>query len=111
MRRFVLQVRYITLVNLLGTDDGLTGRPVRFDPDAEDAERIPMPEYLTSEDCSPQVARHAIEWLADPEAHARKVEQLGRIRDEVVAQGASATAAAYICNVLLDQIPPAHQAA
>jgi lipid-A-disaccharide synthase len=103
VRRFLLKVRYITLVNLLGTDDGLTGRPVPFDPDAADAERVPMPEYLTSEDCSPQVARHAIEWLEDPKAHARKVEQLGRIRDEVVAQGASATAATYICDVLSDR--------
>jgi lipid-A-disaccharide synthase len=100
VRRFVLQVRYITLVNLLGTDDGFTGRATPFDPDHPDASRVPMPEYLTSGDCSPQLARHALEWLNDEQAHADKVAQLGKIRDEVAAQGASKTAAAYILQTL-----------
>ena len=100
VRRFVLQVRYITLVNLLGAEDGFSGRAVPFDPDHPDANRVPMPEYLTSDDCSPQLARHALEWLNDEEAYGAKVAQLTQIRDEVAAQGASHSAAAYILDTL-----------
>lgn len=100
VRRFVLQVRYITLVNLLGTEGSLAGRAVPFDPDHPDAKRVPMPEYLTSDDCSPQLARHALEWLGDEQAYADKVAQLGQIRDQIVTGGASRTAAAYILQTL-----------
>ena len=71
MQSLFRKVRYITLVNLLTADDISTGRPAWiYDPaDPRDA-HVLMPEYLTCEDKSEQLAGHAIEWLTDAGARA-----------------------------------------
>ena len=52
MQRFFRKVRYITLVNLLTTDDLFPKRVAVYDPnDPADADVL-MPEYLTCEDKS-----------------------------------------------------------
>jgi lipid-A-disaccharide synthase len=95
------KVRYITLVNLLTAEDYSTRRPAAvYDPaDSLDA-HVLLPEYLTYEDKSGQLAAHCIEWLTDPEAHQRRVAQLRQLRDQFAAGGASERAAEYIVAVL-----------
>ncbi len=98
------KVKYITLVNLLATDN-LDDRDLTpFDPAQADAERVLFPEYLTCEDKSAQLAAHIIEWLRDPAKRAERVAALRALKARVAHGGASNQAAEYIVNVL-DQRP------
>jgi lipid-A-disaccharide synthase len=82
-------------------------RVATYDPaDPVDA-HVLMPEYLTCEDKSEQVARHVIEWLSDPAARTARVAQLAKLRDRVGHGGASSRAADYMVNVLNARKGPA----
>lgn len=72
-----LNVKYITLVNLLA--------------DAE-----VYPEYATSSDRSTEVAGHVLAWLNDPAAMAERVEQLRAVKAAVARPGACDRAAAFL---------------
>jgi len=101
LRRFVVRVKYITLVNLLAAEDRFDVSDHRaYDPDAPDAERIPMPEYLTCTDKSTQLSKHIIEWLTDENARQQRIDQLSEIRAQIAHGGASSTAAEYIVSQL-----------
>lgn len=95
------KVRYITLVNLLTAQDFATSRPAAvYDPrDPRDA-HVLLPEYLTCDDRSEELATHAIEWLTVPAAWTSRVAALSRLRDEFATGGASERAAQYIDRVL-----------
>jgi lipid-A-disaccharide synthase len=105
VQRFFRKVRYITLVNLLTTDDLFPRRVATYDPhDPVDA-GVLMPEYLTWEDKSSQVADHVIEWLTDPAAHAERVAQLAELKERVGYGGASRRAADYMIRELSQHGP------
>ncbi len=100
VQRFFRKVRYITLVNLLTASDLFPKRVATYDPaDPSDA-GVLMPEYLTCEDKSEQVAAHAIEWLTEPASRARRVGQLAELKERVGHGGASQRAADYLLEVL-----------
>ncbi len=102
------RVRYITLVNLLATDE-LHPKDMRpFDPAQPDAERVLFPEYLTWEDKSGQIARHVIEWLTDPARYLALVEKLERLKAEVAVPGASDRAARFLIERLRGEPASAH---
>ncbi|OJW25855.1 MAG: lipid-A-disaccharide synthase [Planctomycetales bacterium 71-10] len=69
-----IKAKFITLVNLLA-----------------DAEL--MPEYLTDEDVSDDLVRHADSWLGDPEAMARATSALAALRHTAARPGATTRAA------------------
>ena len=94
------RVKYITLVNLLTTDELFPKDTTPYDPDSSEAERVLFPEYLTCEDKSRQLARHAVSWLTDRPARERLVERLQALKTEVAQGGASSTAASYILEQL-----------
>jgi lipid-A-disaccharide synthase len=100
LQGFFRKVKYITLVNLLATDDLFPKDVTPFDPSQPGAERVPYPEYLTCEDKSAQVAAHIIEWIRDPQRKAERVAMLEQIRAEVAGGGASAQAAEYILDLV-----------
>jgi lipid-A-disaccharide synthase len=95
------KVRYITLVNLMTADDPFTERPAGiYDPaDARDA-HVLLPEYLTYEDKSAQLASHCIEWLTDGAARSKRAGSLAALRERVGQGGASDRAAEYISRTL-----------
>jgi lipid-A-disaccharide synthase len=95
----LVNVRYITLVNLLASDDPL-GRPSKSSQDASTDEQPLLPEYPTWRDCSQDVARHAITWLTDDRQRERIAGDLAALRDRVASGGASARAADYILQQL-----------
>jgi lipid-A-disaccharide synthase len=100
VQRFFRKVRYITLVNLLTASDLFPKRVATYDPaDAADA-GVLMPEYLTCEDKSEQVASHVIEWLSNPALRARQVGRLAELKERVGHGGASQRAADYLLAVL-----------
>jgi lipid-A-disaccharide synthase len=97
---FFRKVKYITLVNLLSTDELYPPDLAPYDPSQPDAEKVLFPEYLTCEDKSEQLAAHLIEWLTDPAKRAARVAQLEALKAKVAHGGASNKAADYILEVL-----------
>jgi lipid A disaccharide synthetase len=91
--RPLINVRYITLVNLLASQQP-------FGPTSPPGEQPLYPEYPTWRDCSEQIARHAIEWLSDERSRQRLISRLTDLRERIAAGGASATAADYIVRQL-----------
>ncbi len=85
-RKFI-KTRYISLVNLLA--------------DAE-----VMPEYLTAQDASADLAAWALSWLDDPAARKRASETLAHLRDRVALPGASERAADRIAEIVLTATGP-----
>lgn len=94
------KVKYITLVNLLSTDELYPRDLALYDPSQADADKVLFPEYLTCEDKSEQIAGHLIEWLTDPAKRAARVAQLEALKTKVAHDGASSRAAEYILDVL-----------
>jgi lipid-A-disaccharide synthase len=97
---FFRKVKYITLVNLLSTDELYPQDLAPYNPSQADADKVLFPEYLTCEDKSEQIAGHLIEWLMDPAKRAARVVQLEALKDKVAHGGASSRAAQYILDVL-----------
>ncbi len=81
LARNFMKSRYISLVNLLA--------------DAE-----VMPEYLTSEDVSGELAGWAGRLIGDPAARDEASAKLAALRDRVAVPGASERAAARIVDIL-----------
>jgi lipid-A-disaccharide synthase len=103
--RPLVNVRYITLVNLLASSQPLAdGYAVvqESGPAAED--QVLFPEYPTWRDCSAEVADHAIEWLTDEAKRQRVITRLVHLREEIATEGASAKAADYIAHQLATPI-------
>jgi lipid-A-disaccharide synthase len=103
VQRFFRKVKYITLVNLLTTDELFPEDLTPFDPGQEDADRVLFPEYLTCEDKSAQIAVHVVEWLTNWARREARVAQLARLKAEVAHGGASEQAARYILDALVER--------
>ena len=72
-----------------------------------------MPEYLTCEDRSAEIARHLSGWLADGVQRTGLIARLVELREHVAHGGASTRAAEYILQALAggpSQVPPPHYA-
>ena len=100
LQKFFRKVRYITLVNLLVTDDLFPKKVAAYDPNDPVDAKVLMPEYLTCEDKSRQVAAHVVEWLTDPAKRAARVAQLAALKEQVGYGGASKRAADYMLREL-----------
>jgi lipid-A-disaccharide synthase len=100
---WALRIKFITLVNLMATDSIQKVGWRTYDPDAPGAEEVPMPEYLTAEDKSSQMAKHVIGWLNDQRAMAKKVQQLDQLAREYAWPGASQRAAEFILSTLAER--------
>ncbi len=100
VQQYFRKVKYITLVNLLATDELCPADLTPYDPSQPDADRVLFPEYLTCDDKSSQLAAHVVEWLTDPTKREARVADLARLKAEVGHGGASARAAEYLLDTL-----------
>jgi lipid-A-disaccharide synthase len=98
--KFLVKVKYVTLVNLLADPQPFTDKPVVYNPKAKDAWKVPFPEYPTCTDKSEELATHTIEWLTRPDLYQAKVAQLTELRARFGHPGASRRAAEYIVRAL-----------
>lgn len=94
------RVKYITLVNLLYTDNIEAHSRQLFDPDADGAERVPFPEYFTTQVKSENIAHHIAVWLTDASQREERVAQLAELKKGFCKPGASQAAAEYILREL-----------
>jgi len=106
VQEYFRKVKYITLVNLLATDELFPEDLSPYDPGQEGAERVLFPEYLTCEDRSAQIAQHVVQWLTDRPRHDALVARLARLKAEVAHGGASVRAAEYILRALGEACAP-----
>ena len=91
------KVRYITLVNLLTAEDPLAGGSAGiYDPSDPRDQHVLMPEYLTCEDRSRDLADHVVEWLSNEAIYERCQQALVDLKNRVAQGGASERAADYI---------------
>ena len=95
LQRFLLRCQFITLVNLLSLKRIERAENSTYDPRDLEA-NVPMPEFLTAEDCSDSVACWINGWFADPFLYAQKIKQLDRLASSFAHPGASKQAARYI---------------
>ena len=103
--RPLLKVKYITLLNILADADPFPKRRLLYDPQNGTADGVLMPEYLTYEDKSQQVANHVIEWLTSETAYSQVVERLDALRSSVCTPGASQRCAEYVLHHLEQRVP------
>jgi lipid-A-disaccharide synthase len=97
---YVRKAKYITLVNLLATDDLFPKRMSVHDPDDPLAEQVPYPEYLTCDDRSQQISAHIIEWLTHRMSYQLRIAPLRILKQKYAQPGASARAAQFILSRL-----------
>lgn len=100
MQKYIRKVKYITLVNLLATDELFPEDTTPYDPSQPDADRVLFPEYLTCEDKSDAIAGHIVEWLTDPEKMRDRVERLAELKARVAHGGAARRATEYLLRTL-----------
>ncbi len=100
VQSFFRKVRYITLVNLLTATDLFPKRVATYNPADPVDSHVLMPEYLTCEDKSEQVAGHVIEWLTQPAKRTARIAQLAELKEHVGHGGASRRAADYVLDTL-----------
>jgi len=103
--RFFMKSKFITLVNLLATDEPLLSQGCKYDPKRAAAPDVPYPEYLTYEDRSEELARHVVSWLKDDEEYERRIQQLSQLKAKYASAGASKTATEYILSKLPPPLP------
>jgi lipid-A-disaccharide synthase len=100
---FFRKVKYITLVNLLATNDLFPKTISVYDPDDSQAEQVPFPEYLTYGDRSRQIAAHIVEWLTDRMAYQLRIAPLRILKQKYAQPGASAKAAQFILHHIIER--------
>ena len=96
----LIDVNYVTLVNLLAVDKPFGRSADPYDPDAPGAPDLPFPEYPTYHDKSAAIARHVVRWLLDESAYSQKCSQLRELKQKYGHPGASDRAAEYIAGAL-----------
>ncbi len=102
LQRFMLKIKFITLVNLIGSDRIRRTKWSVYDPDAPGAEQAVMPEYLSISDRSDKIAAHVVHWFKDESAAAEKVALMDELCNRYAKSGATARAAEYIISALND---------
>ena len=98
--KWMVNVRYMTLVNLLASSRPFEPLSCAWAPDNPDCEDIPMPEYPTCTDKSVEVAMHVIQWLSDRQTYEQSVAQLATLSEMYGHPGASQRAAVFILESL-----------
>ena len=96
----LFKAKFITLVNLMATNDIKKKTWAPYDPDAKDAEEVLMPEYLTTGNPSASVAARAIRWLDDEGLRAAKITELDALASRFAIPGATEQAVNYLLSQL-----------
>ena len=93
----LMRTQFITLTNLMATDDirKKTWRP--SNPDVDD---VVMPEYMTTGSPSRRMAGNIVTWLSDPGELSHNIERLDKLAKEYAKPGATKRAAEYLLKNL-----------
>ncbi|QDU54695.1 lipid-A-disaccharide synthase [Aeoliella mucimassa] len=100
LQRYFRKVRYITLVNLLTATDLFPDQPAVYDAASPEDAHVLMPEYLSCEDRTDDLARHVVEWLTNDAERESLVARMRELASHVAHGGASERAADYLIEHL-----------
>jgi len=100
LAKFVLRTKFISLPNLMWTEEIRRNTLKVYDPNEQGAEQVPMPEYLTSRQRSEDVADHVVGWLSSSDLYDEQVAKLSSLKKKYSAAGASQRAAEKILEFL-----------
>jgi lipid-A-disaccharide synthase len=98
--RYVMTVKYITLVNILADAHAFENVHEPFHPQAANANLVPFPEYPTCQDRSTDMAKHLCDWLNHENLLQQKISQLQELKHRYALPGASERAAEYVASYL-----------
>ena len=93
----MIRTQFITLTNLMATDDIRKRTWAPSNPDVDD---VVMPEYVTTGSPSQRMARNVVEWLSDPDEFSQNVQRLDQLANEYAKPGATKRAAEYLLKTL-----------
>ena len=96
----LFKAKFITLVNLMATNDIKKKTWGPYDPDAQDAEEVLMPEYLTTGNPAAAVAARTIRWLNNEGLRAAKITELDALASRFAIPGATDQAVNYLLSQL-----------
>ncbi len=96
---FLMTCRFITLVNLLATDD-ISRKAARPGEATGGDPHVPFPEFAWMKNPAAEIAALAVEWLRDPVELQRRHQQLQELKGKYARPGASARAAQYLIEQL-----------
>ncbi len=108
---FALRCKFISLPNLMMTDDIRKQRWLPYNPDSPDAEPVLMPEYLTWRESSARVSARLLNWMDSESERQRVADGLGRLADQYAIPGATARAAEFILSKLAHESNVSNSAA
>ena len=97
---FLIKVKFITLVNLLASEEPFLQAGQKYDPARARDESVLLPEYLTHQDRSAEMAARISDWCRDPQKYAQRVHALAQLKDKYAKVGASSFAAEYMLEKL-----------
>jgi lipid-A-disaccharide synthase len=111
VQRLFRKSRYITLVNLLTTEEPFSKDVRPFDQGHEDAHNALFPEYLSSGNEALAIAEHISQWLSDAGQRESRIAELARLKSRVAHGGAARRASEYILQAITDRrvsVPQPH---
>ena len=111
VQAFLLRCKFISLPNLMYTKDIRRTRWRPYDPDEPGAEKVVMPEYLTSRDCSAEVSKRVARLLKDDGVCKEVVREMDKLAEGYATEGATSRAADYIIRNLKELASVQKQAA
>ncbi|MEK6236595.1 MAG: hypothetical protein N2C14_17950, partial [Planctomycetales bacterium] len=100
LQKILRRIRFMTLVNLLDTDELFPKEIPLYHPDRPEDANVPYPEYAWIRDPSDYISNQVVELLTDSELRQRKIAQLEDLNARYAQPGASRNAAAYILDSL-----------
>jgi lipid-A-disaccharide synthase len=96
----LIQVRFITLVNLLASPQPFRDPRRPSDEQRARVEEMLMPEYPSYEDKSRELADRVVAWLTDDRQREACIAEMARLKERFAHPGASRRAAAYLLRHL-----------
>ncbi|QEG24306.1 lipid-A-disaccharide synthase [Mariniblastus fucicola] len=99
----LMRTQFITLTNLMATDDI---RKRTWAPSNPDVDQVVMPEYMTTGSPADRMANNVVNWLSNPESMDENVQQLESLARQYAKPGATKRAAEYLLETLGVQSVP-----
>lgn len=96
----LMRTQFMTLTNLMATDDIRKKTWAPSDPDVDD---VVMPEYMTTGFPSEKMAANVVSWLANPESMTEKIVRLDELARKYAKPGATERAAEYLLETLSNE--------
>ena len=109
VQAFVMRTQFITLTNLMASDDI---RKKTWGPANPARDDMVMPEFMSVTSPADRVAEQISRWLSDDSLRAKNISRLDKLANQYASSGATLRAAEYLLETLrCSSSKPRHAAA